>query len=197
MRSPRSRTSVAIALAACAAVAAGAAQAQNEAARTEEARAIAASLATGLGSKLQEAIKSGGPAAAIGVCTSVAPTMTGAMSRQRGIKVTRVSLKVRNPLLGTPDAWEQGVLATFEARLARGEAPDKLEFAEVVSEPAGKYFRYMKALPAQPLCLNCHGDPAGFSPEVREALARDYPADRATGYAVGQLRGAISIKQPQ
>jgi len=197
MSSNSSRTIIAAALAACAAVAAPLAQAQDEAARTDEARAIAASLTTGLGGKLQEAIKSGGPAAAIGVCTSVAPTMTGALSRQRGIKVTRVSLKVRNPLLGTPDAWEQGVLAAFETRLAKGEAPDKLEFAETVSEPAGKYFRYMKALPVQPLCLNCHGDATRFAPEVREALARDYPADRATGYAVGQLRGAISIKQPQ
>lgn len=197
MKSTSSRTLIAAALAACAAFAATAVQAQDDAARTDEARAIAASLASGLGGKLQEAIKSGGPAAAIGVCTSVAPTMTGALSRQRGIKVTRVSQKVRNPLLGTPDAWEQGVLAAFEARLAKGEAPDKLEFAETVSEPAGKYFRYMKALPTQPLCLNCHGDPAGFAQEVREALARDYPADRATGYVVGQLRGAISIKQPR
>jgi hypothetical protein len=197
MSSNSSRKIVAAVLAACAAVAAPLAQAQDEAARTEAARAIAASLMGGLAGKLQEAIKTGGPAAAIGVCTTLAPTTTGALSRQRGMKVTRVSLKVRNPLLGTPDAWEQGVLAAFESRLAKGEAPDRLEFAETVAEPGGRYFRYVKALPVQPLCLNCHGDPAGFAPEVREALAREYPADRATGYAVGQVRGAISIKQPQ
>ncbi len=170
--------------------------AQDEAAQTEEARRLAASLMAALAGKLQEAMKSGGPEAAIGVCTTLAPTMTGELSRRHGVKVTRVSLMVRNPLLGSPDAWEQGVLAAFEARLARGEAPQTLEHAQTVTEPAGRYFRYMKALPVQPLCLNCHGDGATLAAEIKQQLAKEYPADRATGYAAGQIRGAISVKRP-
>jgi hypothetical protein len=34
--------------------------------------------------------------------------------------------------------------------------------------------------------------PAG----VRAKLATEYPMDRATGYREGELRGAVSIKQP-
>jgi len=30
---------------------------------------------------------------------------------------------------------------------------------------------------------------------VKARLAGDYPHDRATGYALGQIRGAVSIKQ--
>ena len=130
------------------------ASAQDEAARTDEARKLAGSLVQALGGKLQAAIKDGGPPAAIAVCASVAPQIAGELSRSNGARLTRVSLKVRNPLLGTPDAWEQNVLAAFEARLAKGEAADKLEVAETVSEPSGKYFRYAKALPVQPVCLN-------------------------------------------
>jgi hypothetical protein len=126
----------------------------------------------------------------------VAPTIAGELSRQNGVKLTRVSLRVRNPLLGTPDAWEQGVLLSFEARLAKGEPADKLEFAETVSEPAGRYFRYMKALPVQPVCVNCHGEAANLAPEIKERIAREYPADRATGYLPGQIRGAVSVKRP-
>jgi len=170
--------------------------AQDDATRLEEARKMAGTMVQTLGGRLQAAIKEGGPAAAIGVCTTVAPTIAGELSRQNGVKLTRVSLRVRNPLLGTPDAWEQGVLQSFEARLAKGEAADKLEFAETVSEPAGKSFRYMKALPVQPVCVNCHGDAANLAPEIKERIAREYPADRATGYLPGQIRGAVSVKRP-
>ena len=170
--------------------------AQDDAARLEEARRMAGIMVQTLGGRLQAAIKEGGPAAAIGVCTTVAPTIAGELSRQNGVKLTRVSLRVRNPLLGTPDAWEQAVLQSFEARLAKGEAADKLEFAETVSEPAGRYFRYMKALPVQPVCVNCHGDAANLAPEIKERIAREYPADRATGYLPGQIRGAVSVKRP-
>jgi len=170
--------------------------AQDDAARLEEARRMAGIMVQTLGGRLQAAIKEGGPAAAIGVCINVAPMIAGELSRQNGVRVTRVSLRVRNPLLGTPDAWEQGVLQSFEARLAKGEAADKLEFAETVSEPAGKSFRYMKALPVQPVCVNCHGDAANLAPEIKERIAREYPADRATGYLPGQIRGAVSVKRP-
>jgi len=39
---------------------------------------------------------------------------------------------VRNPLLGTPDAWEQQALQQLETRLAAGEKAETLEVAQVV-----------------------------------------------------------------
>ena len=109
--------------------------------------------------------------------------------------MTRVSLKVRNPLLGTPDAWEQKILQDFEARAAKGEKPDTMEFAEVVNEPAGASFRYMKAIALQPGCVSCHGSAEQIPANVKARLAEDYPHDKATGYAPGQIRGAVSIKR--
>ena len=93
-------------------------------------------------------------------------------------------------------AWEQKVLAEFDARAAKGDDPAKLEFAEVVTEPAGQYFRYMKALPVQPLCLSCHGGATDVAPAVKAKLGTEYPHDKATGYSAGQIRGAITIKRP-
>jgi hypothetical protein len=52
----------------------------------------------------------------------------------------------------------------------------------------------MRAIPTDALCLTCHG--ATLAPELAAAIARDYPADAATGFAQGQLRGAFSVIWP-
>jgi hypothetical protein len=183
-------------VAACLLTAAAAAPAQEDPAMIMEARKLASSMQSNLAAKLLAEIKAGGPASAIGVCTTVAPKVATDLSRERGWRLTRVSLRVRNPVLGTPDAWEQRVLQAFDERVAKREKSEGLEFAETVTEPGGKYFRYMKALPVQPLCLDCHGTPDKIAPGVKERLAKDYPHDKATGYSIGQIRGAISIKRP-
>ena len=54
----------------------------------------------------------------------------------------------------------------------------------------------MKALPTQALCLQCHGAQASLSPAVKEKLSALYPQDKATGYSVGQIRGAMTIRKP-
>ncbi|CAG0124275.1 hypothetical protein RHDC2_00455 [Rhodocyclaceae bacterium] len=161
----------------------------------EESRAVAMPFMKQLAAENQKAIAEGGPESAIRVCKEIAPKMSGDISRKQGWKLTRVSLKVRNPLLGTPDAWEQKVLQEFEARAAKGEKAEAMEFAEVVNEPAGTYFRYMKAIGLQPGCVSCHGSAEQIPANVKARLAEDYPHDKAIGYAPGQIRGATSIKR--
>jgi hypothetical protein len=76
------------------------------------------------------------------------------------------------------------------------ENPANMEFAEVVTEPQGKYLRYMKAIPTQDVCLKCHGAPDTIAQPVKDILGAEYPKDKATGYTLGQIRGAVSIKKP-
>ena len=159
-------------------------------------RAVSAQLIQQLGAQLKQELAKGGPEGAIGVCSEAAPAIAGQLSRRSGARVARVSLKTRNPLLGTPDAWEQAVLVEFDRRVAAGEKPETLEYSETVIEPQGRYFRYMKAIPVQPLCLTCHGTDAMIAPEVAQRLQREYPHDRARGYTVGQIRGAVTVKRP-
>jgi len=114
---------------------------------------------------------------------------------QAGFKRLVVMKSVRDELLTDP-AMRQMFLA--EARLsARLNHPNVVQVSEVVEEPAGRYFRYLKAIPVQPPCLICHGTPEMIAPAVRERLSADYPHDRATGYSLGQIRGAVTIKQPR
>ena len=149
-----------------------------------------------LGKEMKAAMKAGGPTNAIQVCSDKAPEITGELSRKTGWKVTRVGTKVRNSLLGTPDPWEQKVLAQFQERNKKGEPYKKMAFSEVVKEPNGKYFRFMKAIGVQPMCLQCHGGSDTILPEVQMILEERYPHDKAQNYKAGDLRGAISIKQP-
>lgn len=166
--------------------------------RKEEAaaREVTQQLMQELGSAMMREMQQGGPASAIQVCRDLAPAITGRLSRERGWQIRRVGTRVRNPLLGMPDAWEQRVLQQFATRAKQGEALQGMVIAEEVAEPAGRYFRYAQAIGVQPSCLACHGDPATFDESVREQLKQHYPHDRATGYQPGDLRGAFSIKIP-
>ncbi len=161
-----------------------------------QSRAVAVSLMQELGAALKKEIAAGGPELAVSVCTEIAPALARKYSLENGWRVTRVSLKARDAMLGMPDVWEQQALADFDARASAGEGADKLEYSAVVDEPSGRYFRYVKALPMQPLCAACHGQPEQLSDVVKSNLAKIYPHDRATGYSIGQVRGAISIKRP-
>lgn len=163
---------------------------------TSQARSLAGQLVQPLGATLKAELAANGPESAIGVCREVAPAIAGKLSRDSGSRVARVSLRVRNALLGAPDTWEQAALAEFDRRAAAGEKPESLERAEFVDEPAGRYFRYLKAIPVQPMCLACHGPAEGIPDGVKAKLAADYPNDRATGYALGQIRGAVTVKKP-
>jgi hypothetical protein len=161
----------------------------------DDARAAAMSVPPRLVAALQEEIAKSGFDGAIDVCRDQAPQMAKEASEKTGWQIRRVSLKNRNPK-AVPDAWEQAVLQDFNRRAAAGENPATLEKGEVVAEGGMKVYRYMKALPTQPLCLNCHGAPADLSPAVKARLAERYPNDKATGYAVGQIRGAMTLKRP-
>jgi hypothetical protein len=173
-------------------------RAADEATRApiEEARRATLELMTQLRGELVAAIESSGPLRAIVVCKYTVPEISSAVSRKYGARVTRVSLRPRNPALGWADAWEQAALLSFEQRAARGEKVDGMEHAEIVAEPAGRFFRYVRALPAAPLCMSCHGAPEQVSEAIRAQIANEYPHDRALGTAVGQLRGAVTFKKP-
>lgn len=170
-------------------------QADDMAKYQDEARKVAKDFVTQLGGELKKEMEANGPGAAIKVCRNVAPAIASEVSRKNGWNVGRKSLKTRNAALGMPDAWEQKVLADFEKRMEK-ENPANMEFAEIVSEPQGKFFRYMKAIPVQDVCLKCHGGDDAVAPGVKDALKADYPHDKATGYTLGQIRGGFSIKRP-
>ncbi len=162
---------------------------------TDEAKKISTQIVGQVRGELLKELERTGPIRAIVVCKYSVPEITSNISRQTGMRVTRVSLRPRNRALGDPDPWEQKVLLDFEKRVAKGEKAETLEFSELVQEPAGKAFRYLKAIPMTQPCMACHGPSGQLSDGVRAQLAAEYPKDIASDYQVGQVRGGVSIKK--
>jgi Protein of unknown function (DUF3365) len=157
---------------------------------------VAATFLEELGEAMTREMTDRSPIEAIIVCTKLAPDIAGRLSREHGWRVTRVGTRVRNPLLGMPDAWEQRVMAEFTERAANGKPFAGMTHHEVVTEPDGQYFRFMKPIVVQSKCLLCHGSSDQIPASIRILLKQQYPFDRAIGYKAGELRGAVSIKQP-
>jgi non-ribosomal peptide synthetase component F len=154
-----------------------------------EARDLASQFVGQLKPQLKQALGEGGPTRAIEVCAGVAPGIADALSAQSGWTIKRVSLKSRNASRAMPDPWEQQVLEQFDRRQAVGEAAAGLSYGEVAN---GRY-RYMQAQGVEAVCLLCHGQE--LSQPVRATLEQYYPDDWATGYSLGQVRGAISLSK--
>ncbi|MBE9559337.1 MAG: DUF3365 domain-containing protein [Proteobacteria bacterium] len=178
------------------AVFAAAGSSDNQAQREQAAQEVAQQFMKQLGGHLKKEMKSNGPVAAVKVCKDVAPKIANELSLENGWRVTRVTTKTRNSMLGTPDQWELETLITFEARAKKGESYMTMTQSETVEEADKSYYRFMKPLAVQPVCLNCHGTSEQIPDTVKAELEKQYPYDQAKNYKIGDLRGAISIKQP-
>ncbi len=167
----------------------GFADAVDQVALKAEAVAIVKRFGGALKPQLKQALQSGGPVNAIGVCAVRAPEIAKQLSLETGWQLKRVSLKFRHSKTAMPDKWEEKILRQFDERQSQGELPAEMAYAEVV----GDQFRFIKAQGVEAICLTCHGETLDSS--VRDALNKHYPDDRAIGYSLGQVRGAFSLSR--
>jgi len=154
------------------------------------AKAAIKEFAGALQTELKTAMKAGGPVAAIAVCNARAMPITEKIAAEKGLQLSRVSLKNRNPV-NTPNDWQTTVLEGFEKQYAAGKDIAVLAWSETVYSDGGQEFRFMKAIPTGAVCLACHG--ADITPDVSQILANLYPEDRATGFNEGDIRGAFVV----
>ncbi|RPH54046.1 MAG: DUF3365 domain-containing protein [Lysobacterales bacterium] len=152
-------------------------------------RALAKQLATELKTALTKALQVS-PESAIGVCKTRAPQIAAKISAENAVTIGRTSLRVRNPA-NAPSAWQREVLEEFQRRTDAGEVASAMEYSAVIEADGYTAPRYMKAIVTEPLCVTCHGQQ--LSPAVKQAIAAKYPADAATGFSVGDLRGAVYV----
>ena len=170
-----------------------AAEPADDTAWVEQSRQLAMQLGGQLKAELGKAITEGGPMAAINVCYLRAPEIAAQLSQASGARVGRTALRVRNPS-NAPDDLERTVLEQFAADLGSGPIDRPLEAAFEIRRGDAVERRYMRAIPTDALCLTCHGE--SIAPELADAIARNYPRDQATGFKLGQLRGAFSVVWP-
>ncbi|MBK7074099.1 MAG: DUF3365 domain-containing protein [Myxococcales bacterium] len=143
--------------------------------------AAIAALKDQLRAALSKALEGGAPNA-VEVCGTAAKAIADGLATD-GMKVGRATPKPRNPANAVA-GWQAEALAEFEAAAAAGKKLDGVHYLRQL--PDGQT-RYAEPLVVQALCLKCHG--ADVAPDVKAAIAAAYPADQATGYAEGALRG--------
>jgi hypothetical protein len=140
----------------------------------EDAIALTDKAFLALKSSLEGAMADGDVSKAIEFCKNAAPSITNQF------EVRRISEKYRNPL-NAPTEKELLVL---------GALKDK-----PISVVDGKLVHvYRPIYIKQDVCLKCHGE---LSEDLKTKIQSLYPDDRATGYKVGDLRGAWKVTYKQ
>jgi hypothetical protein len=154
---------------------------------SKECRSSMNILGQALKTALKSAMEESGPKGALNKCNVDAVPITETVSIESGMLVGRTSFKNRS-IQNIPDEWESKVLKEFEKKTYT-------EFGEIVTTEDGhQTFRYMKAIYTLPLCLKCHG--SELEEDVALIIKKLYPKDKATGYKVGDFRGAFTIQKP-
>ena len=164
---------------------------QDAEAIAAEARSLVKTFVASMKPLLQRSVRAHGAAGAIEVCADTAPELTARLAADSGWEIRRVSPRPRNLATASPDAWETEAMARLAEQLQAGQPPGEANYGQWVD---GRY-RYMQAQVTEGLCLLCHGSNQ-VTPDVRVAIASRYPDDRATGFTLGELRGAISLRSP-
>ena len=159
------------------------------------ARAAAQAFSGQLRERLQGTMTQGGPLAAVEVCHDEAPRIAQAVMAEHGLRLGRVALpgRNRNPAHAADD-WRLETLQAFQQAVESGGAAGDQVAVLREDLPDGVALRMMRGIATEPGCLACHG--GDVAPAVREAIAARYPGDGASGFEVGDLRGALWVEVP-
>lgn len=158
-------------------------------------RAATKELLSTLRRTLENHLAAGDTPHAVDICADTAQALSESIASKHALEIRRISDRWRNPL-DEPDPFENSVLLQFAAAMRDTALTDATEAVHIVAENGKRVFRYLKPIRLQEMCTACHGDPARMSPAVVEIIKARYPDDRATGYAPGDLRGAVSVRLP-
>lgn len=136
---------------------------------------------------LREAMRDGGPANAINICSEFAPEIALSHSED-GWFISRVSDKSRNKN-NEADSIQLSILGMFG--YPETGPPYVGEWRMVADK---KVYFYYKPIYIADFCLKCHGPKNKLEQDVAGKLAELYPEDEAVEYEVGDLRGMFVVE---
>lgn len=141
-----------------------------------------------LGGNLKKHMKKGGPADALNFCATNASKLTAEVEEKLGKNVTikRITLKPRNPANEATND-ERKVLEALQTLYETGVRLPR----HLIQKTDNGYKFYKPLKIVKKVCLKCHG--TNIDPKLKKTIAKFYPTDKATGYKMGELRGAIVV----
>lgn len=155
----------------------------------EKGRSISLQMQKLLGTNLKAALDSGGVSHALTFCNLNAIKLTDSLSNEMGVEVSRVSHRPRN-MDNLANSYEMNLIETYQADIVAGQLAE-----HQLHQEDGQQVYYAPIVINTPLCLKCHGI-AGediAAPDLI-VLSMLYPEDKATDFALGDLRGLWKVK---
>lgn len=151
---------------------------------------VSTTLLQTLGKNLKKEMKAKGPVAAATFCTTKAYALTEGVDKSYGkeVSVKRISLQERNPA-NRAKGSEKKILEAMQ-ELSSNNVQLPAYFIERVDKNTYKYYKPLSI--NKQVCLKCHGD-VSKNPKLANYLQTTYPHDKATGYKMGDLRGAVVV----
>ena len=159
----------------------------NEVSDDQLGNEVAMTLLKTLGKNLKMHMKKEGPVGAAKFCSVEALNITDEISEKYGkkIEVKRISLKFRNPV-NAPTTQERVVLEKLESLNSASKLP-----GYYMQRGKDKIYYYKPLIITKQVCLKCHGDVS--APALKSYLEKTYPEDKALGYKMGDVRGAVLV----
>jgi len=141
-------------------------------------------------SNFKPAMKKGGPVGATEFCSQKATSITEKVnsSLKDGVSIKRVTLKPRNPK-NLATGQEAKILGSLNELQQNGVVLPKM----LVQKIDDKHIKVIKPIMIKPMCVVCHGTSDKLDQKAYEAIKKNYPDDKATGYKAGDLRGAFVV----
>lgn len=164
-----------------------------EALALDAAKQMATSAAEQLQTQMIQELGNPGPSGAILEGSSEAEALQphASVPATGSARIGHSGLRPRDPANKAP-AWVQAWLDAH----SEAEFTDVQGFERIEEGPEGQVARVLLPIPMLDSCTHCHGTETQIPADVRSRLESRYPDDQATGYAVGDLVGALWVELP-
>jgi len=138
---------------------------------------------------VSQAMHKGGPGYAIEFCNLQALAIKDSLSRAHDCRIQRLAVKYRNPVDMPQSETEKKQLNYYQQAFEKGQPlqPEVYQFDDHIEY-------YQPIMLSKEACLKCHGTPGrDIAAVTLQKIKERYPDDRATGFALNDLRGAWKI----
>lgn len=130
--------------------------------------------------QLHDKLSQGGPELALGACHIDPTALAQRLGRSHAFAGGFTSDRLRDAA-NRPRPWAAPFVRSNAGKAAR-EVPG---FVVDLGDRVG----VLRPMAQQEICASCHGPADRISPPVRKLLGERYPADKAVGFANGEIRG--------
>ncbi len=137
--------------------------------------------------EVTRAMATGGPSGAIAVCHQSSAAVIERVKREKGFDLGRTSDRLRNPT-NLPKPWAAAIVKKYAGARARSIDGFYVDLGDRIG--------VIRPVEELEICAGCHGPADRLEPHVRKELAERYPADHATGFKTGDIRGWLWAEVP-